>query len=144
MVLTADQQGVADANATFYEVLTNRDLAAMERLWFPAEWVECVHPGMGPIRGWEAVRESWAMLFATAGPLMVAATDVQVRLVGDVAWVGCDERIATTNEGRLISSLARATNIFVRHDDAWRMVVHHASPVPFLAPPQPEGGALVN
>jgi ketosteroid isomerase-like protein len=144
MVLTADQQSVADANATFYEALTNRDLSGMERLWFPADWVECVHPGMGPIRGWEAVRESWAVLFATAGSLMVAATDVQVRLVGDVAWVGCDERIATTSEGRLISSLARATNIYVRHDDAWRMVVHHASPVPFLAPPQPEGGSLVN
>ena len=44
----------------------------------------------------------------------------------------------------MVSSMARATNIFVRHDNAWRMVVHHASPVPFLELPQPEGGPLVN
>ena len=131
MLLTADQQSVADANSFFYGALTNRDLVAMERLWFPAEWVECVHPGMGPIRGWDAVRESWGVLFAAAGSLMVA-------------WVGCDERIANTTEGRMVSSMARATNIFVRHDNAWRMVVHHASPVPFLELPQPEGGPLVN
>ena len=73
MLLTADQQSVADANSLFYGALTNRDLVAMERLWFPAEWVECVHPGMGPIRGWDAVRESWGVLFAAAGSLMVAA-----------------------------------------------------------------------
>ena len=144
MPLTADQQSVADANSLFYEALTNRDLVAMERLWFPADWVECVHPGLGPIRGWDAVRESWGVLFATAAALMVAATEVQIRLIGDVAWVGCDERIANTTEGRMLSSMARATNIFVRHDNAWRMVVHHASPVPFFGPPQPEGGQLVN
>ena len=37
MVLTADQQSVAEANATFYEVLTNRDLSGMERLWLAHE-----------------------------------------------------------------------------------------------------------
>lgn len=143
MVNTEDQQRVAEANAAFYEALTNRDLAAMERLWFPADWVECVHPGMGPLRGWEAVHESWAMLFASTGSLMVAATNVQVRLVGDVAWVGCEERIANWSEGKMASSAAHATNVFVRHDDEWRMVVHHASLMPFASPPLPEG-ALVN
>lgn len=144
MVITDDQQRVAEANAAFYDALTNRDLVAMERLWFPADWVECVHPGMGPLRGFEAVHESWALLFAAAGSLMVAPTNVQVRLVGDVAWVGCEERISNWSEGRMLASAAHATNIFVRHDDAWRMVVHHASPVPFVSPPAPEGGALVN
>ena len=79
MLLTADQQSVAGANSLFYEALTNRDLGLMERLWFPAEWVECVHPGMGPIRGWDAVRESWGVLFAAAGSLMVAATAGSIR-----------------------------------------------------------------
>jgi len=144
MVQTDDQQRVTEANVAFYDALTNRDLAAMERLWFPADWVECVHPGMPRLRGWEAVHESWAVLFATAAALMVAPTDVHVRLVGDVAWIGCEERIANWNEGKMLSSMAHATNVFVRHDDQWRMVVHHASPVPFAAPPVPETGTLVN
>ena len=123
MVQTDDQQRVTEANVAFYDALTNRDLAAMERLWFPADWVECVHPGMPRLRGWEAVHESWAVLFATAAALMVAPTAVQVRLVGDVAWVGCEERIANWNEGKMLSSMAHATNVFVRHDDQWRMYI---------------------
>jgi ketosteroid isomerase-like protein len=144
MVLTAEQLAVADANEAFYEALTRRDLTAMERLWFPADWVECIHPGMSSIRGWDAVRESWAMLFGASGSLLVAATDVHVRLVGDVAWVSCAERIATRSDGRMASSLAHATNVFVRHDGTWRLAVHHASTVPFIAPPEADGVTTVN
>jgi ketosteroid isomerase-like protein len=144
MVLTTEQQAVAEANDAFYEALTRRDLNAMERLWFPADWVECVHPGMAPMRGWDAVRESWAVLFAAAGSLLVAATDVHIRLIGDVAWVSCAERIAMRSDGRMASSMAHATNVFVRHDHAWRLVAHHASAVPFIAPPQSDGATTVN
>ncbi len=142
--MTSDQQRVAEANAAFYRALTNRDLPAMEQLWFPADWVECVHPGMTPLRGWEAVRISWAELFAAAGSLMVGCADEHVRLLGDVAWVTCGERIATRADGQLVSSMAHATNVFVRHDGEWRLVVHHASPMPFASPPIPEGGMAVN
>jgi ketosteroid isomerase-like protein len=144
MTLTGEQQAVADANDAFYEALTRRDLPTMERLWFPADWVECVHPGMASIRGWEAVRESWAMLFSADGTLLVAATDVHVRLIGDVAWVTCAERIAARSDGRMASSLAQATNVFVRHDGAWRLAVHHASAVPFIPPPEADGVTTVN
>jgi ketosteroid isomerase-like protein len=144
MALTAEQQAVADANDAFYEALTRRDLPAMEQLWFPGDWVECIHPGMASIRGWDAVRESWAMLFGADGTLLVAATDVHVRLIGDVAWVTCAERIAARSDGRMASSLAQATNVFVRHDGAWRVAVHHASAVPFLPPPEADGVTTVN
>ena len=142
--MTPDQQRVADANAAFYRALTNRDLPAMEQLWFPADWVECVHPGMTPLRGWDAVRISWAELFAAAGSLMVGAVEEHVRLLGDVAWVTCGERIATRTDGALVTSMAHATNVFVRHDGEWRLVVHHASPLPFAPPPMPPGGQAVN
>jgi ketosteroid isomerase-like protein len=144
MALTAELQAVAERNEAFYVALTQRDLSAMEQLWFPADWVECVHPGMSSIRGWDAVRESWAMLFGTEGTLLVAPTDVQVRLIGDVAWVSCAERIATRSDGRMASSLAHATNVFVRHDGVWRLAVHHASAVPFIAPPEVDGATTVN
>jgi ketosteroid isomerase-like protein len=142
--MTAEHQAVTDANEEFYRALTNRDMPAMERVWFPADWVECVHPGVGPIRGWEAVRDSWTQLFAADGTLLIAPTDVQVRLVGDVAWVSCDERIAARSDGRMVSSLAHATNVFVRHDGVWRLVTHHVSLVPFVPLPLPEDGTLVN
>jgi ketosteroid isomerase-like protein len=142
--MTSDQQAVASANEAFYDALTARDLPGMERLWFPAEWAECVHPGGVALRGWDAVRDGWAIMFTGDTPVMVAATDVRVHLVGDVAWVSCTERVAATVEGHIESSVAHATNIFVRHDGHWRMVVHHASPVPYVAPSGPGTVTRVN
>jgi ketosteroid isomerase-like protein len=54
------------------------------------------------------------------------------------------ERIAAAEGDEIHSSLAQATNIFLRHDDRWRLAVHHASPVPYMPPPVPGSGSLVN
>lgn len=139
-----EQQSILEANDAFYLAFTNRDLAGMTRIWFPADWVECVHPGAPALRGWDAVRDGWASVFNAGADLIVAPTDVQVRRIGDVAWVSCQERLAASAEGRMVSSVAQATNLFVRHDDQWRMVVHHASPMPFATPPQSDGELVVN
>ncbi|HEX6210403.1 MAG TPA: nuclear transport factor 2 family protein [Methylomirabilota bacterium] len=139
-----EQQPVLDANEQFYLAFTNRDLAAMSRLWFPADWVECVHPGGQALRGWEAVKDGWAAVFNAGANLLVAATDVRVRRVGDVAWVSCRERLAASADGRMVTSEAQATNLFVRHDERWRMVLHHASPLPFTGPPQSGSDVVVN
>jgi len=48
-----------------------------------------------------------------------------------------------TDGTEIHSSLAQATNLFVRHDGRWRLVVHHASPVPYI-PPVHASGARVN
>lgn len=139
-----DQQAVVAANEAFYQAMSQRDSGEMARLWFPAEWVECVHPGGSAVRGWDAVRESFERLFASRGAMLIAATETRVRLIGDVAWVSCVERITLTVDDQMASSAAQATNVFVRHDAEWRLVLHHASPVPLVAPPLPEGGIRVN
>ena len=142
--MTPEQLAVADANESFYRAVSAGDLAAMEDLWFPAEWAECVHPGWTSLRGWEAVRDSWKMLFDSETRVAVSITEVRVRILGDVAWVSCLERNATADAEQIHTSLAQATNLFVLHDGKWRMVVHHASPVPFLTPQAPRTGSLVN
>jgi uncharacterized protein (TIGR02246 family) len=142
--MTAEQQGVADANLTFYRALSERDLTAMAEVWFPADWAECVHPAGAALRGWDAIRESWREVFEGGAAVIVTPGDVRVRIVGDVAWVSCVERIAAAEGDEIHSSLAQATNLFVRHDGRWRLVVHHASPVPYVPPPVPGSGSLVN
>jgi uncharacterized protein (TIGR02246 family) len=142
--MTPEQLAVADANENFYRAVSAGDLAAMDDLWFPAEWTECVHAGWTSLRGWDAVRDSWRMLFEGETRVAVSITDVRVRILGDVAWVSCLERNATADAEQIHTSLAQATNLFVKHDGRWRMVVHHASPVPFLTPPAPRAGSLVN
>ncbi len=142
--MTREQLAVAEANEAFYRALSNGDIAGMDDLWFPADWVECVHPGATGLRGWEVVRESWRQILGNGARLAVSASEVRVRLLGDVAWVSCLERIAAADDEQIHTSLAQATNLFVRHDGRWRMVVHHASPVPFLTPVAPSTGGRVN
>jgi ketosteroid isomerase-like protein len=142
--MTPEQLAVAEANENFYKAVSAGDLAALEDLWFPAEWTECVHPGWTSLRGWEAVRDSWRLLFEGETRVVVSITEVRVRILGDVAWVSCLERNAMADADQIHTSLAQATNLFVRHDGRWRMVVHHASPVPFLTPQAPRTGSLVN
>jgi ketosteroid isomerase-like protein len=142
--MTPDQQAVIDANAAFYAALNSSSLEAMSEVWFPADWAECVHPGWTSLRGWEAVRESWRLIFDGSARLAVSADEVRVRIVGDVAWACCLERIATADADQIHTSLAQATNLFVRHDGRWRMVVHHASIVPHLTPHVSAESGLVN
>ena len=93
----------------------------------------CASPGLAVLRrrlGPEAHIDPWAY--------------GEIRRLGDVAWVSCLERNATADAEQIHTSLAQATNLFVRHDGRWRMVVHHASPVPFLTPQAARTGSLVN
>lgn len=142
--MSPEQQAVADANASFYAALSSGDLGAMDEIWFPADWIECVHPGATSLRGWQAVRDGWRLIFDGSSGLAVSPTDVRVRIVGDVAWVSCLERIAMAEGDQIHTSQAQALNVFVRHDGRWRMVVHHASAVPFLVPQASAAGGLVN
>jgi ketosteroid isomerase-like protein len=123
------EQAVADANERFYAALSGRDLDAMDAIWLAADWVECVHPGWTPLRGWDAVRESWTAIFHSTARLLVQAADVHIRLAGDVAWVTCLERVSMRDDTHLDTRFAHATNIFIRRGGAWHLVLHHASPV---------------
>lgn len=141
--MTPDQRAVMESNAAFYAALSAGDLAAMEDVWFPADWAECVHPGWNVVRGWDAVRDSWRLIFESAR-VDVSTSDARVRIIGDVAWVSCLERIAAADAEQIQTSLAQATNLFVRHDGRWRLAVHHASTVPYLTPQASVESRLVN
>lgn len=141
--MTQDHVAVAEANEAFYTALSSGDLDGMTEVWFPADWAECVHPGWTSLRGWDVIRDSWRTIFENGAAGSVTTSDVRVRLLGDVAWVSCLERVAATDGEQIHTSLAQATNLFVRHAGRWRMVVHHASPVPFRTPPD-TGTKLVN
>jgi uncharacterized protein (TIGR02246 family) len=137
--MTPEQLTVAEANDAFYRALSDGDMQAMSELWFPADWTECVHPGWTALHGWEAIRDSWRLILESATRAQVPPADARVRLLGDVAWVSCEERITATDGDEILTSAAHAFNLFVRHDGRWRLAVHHAAAVPFVTPPVPAG-----
>ena len=125
-----EEHAVAAVNEQFYAALSSRELSRMEAVWLPVDWAECVHPGWTPLHGWTQIRESWCAIFRSPTRTLVQPTDVHVRVLGDIAWVSCLERVSMVGDTHLDTQFAHATNIFVRRSGAWRLVVHHASPVP--------------
>ncbi len=113
-------------NDQFYRALSLADFNAMQRLWLDSDEAVCVHPGWPPLHGWAAIRESWRTIFQNQGPLHVWPTETQVRLFGLTAEVNCLENIDTAQVPGTGVIQTRATNIFRRVDDLWKMLEHHA------------------
>ncbi|MGH8774283.1 MAG: nuclear transport factor 2 family protein [Jiangellaceae bacterium] len=130
--MTADGD-VRAANAAFYEAIEAADLDALDRLWVDDGAAVCVHPGLAPILGHKAVLRSWAAVLAATPYLQFVLTDIAVEVQDDVGVVTCTENLLSAAEGMpdtvFAGGRAVATNVFRRDGAAWRLWVHHASPV---------------
>jgi ketosteroid isomerase-like protein len=126
---------VAEANHAFYGAFEARDLRAMGRIWERSERVAVTHPGWPLLRGWDQVEASWRAIFANTPYIQFFLTDEDIAVIGDVAWVTLYENILQemVQPGRSESSLSEgrvaATNVFVRREGHWLMVLHHGSSV---------------
>jgi ketosteroid isomerase-like protein len=117
---TPDEAAVRAVNRAFYEAFEARDLDAMSSVWEHSDRVSCTHPGWRTLRGWGAVAGSWFALFGGPQPLQFILTDEHVSVAGDTAWVTVDEHLITTEMAGTVAAL----NLFVRHEDRWRLVAH--------------------
>lgn len=125
-----------EAEAAFYDAFARNDLDAMMAVWADDEDIYCVHPGGPRFAGLEAVRESWRRVFDSGQTLsfqLRARHEVQGMML---AVHSVYEQISVTGQGTARNPML-ATNIYLRTDQGWRMIVHHASP----APPLPEAEA---
>jgi len=120
---------LARANRAFYQSFERLDLDAMRALWLDDPMVRCVHPGGEVLVGRERVIASWGAIFANTERIRFDIEDLAIELVGDMGWVTSVERIKTKTDDGPLTSEAAVTNLFVRLDGEWRMVLHHASPI---------------
>lgn len=115
-------EAVLAANQAFYRAFAGRDVSAMEAVWAERLPVACVHPGWEALVGREAVMRSWAQILGNPASPDIQCEDESAHLLGETAFVLCVEVIG---EPVLV-----ATNVFGKEDGRWRMVHHHASPIP--------------
>jgi ketosteroid isomerase-like protein len=132
--VTPDEQ-VAEANRAFYGAFEARDLGAMGQLWERSNRAVVAHPGWPMLRGWDQVEASWRAIFANTPYIQFFLTEEEIAVMGDVAWVTLHENILQEmvrpgrSEGSLGEGRVAATNVFVRRDGHWLMVLHHGSSV---------------
>jgi ketosteroid isomerase-like protein len=131
IVLSADATTtILAANQAFYTALSLADYDLMQRLWLESDDAVCVHPGWQSLSGTPAILASWRQIFENQGPLHVWASAVEVRLYGQTAEVNCLENIDMRKVRGAGVLQTRATNIFRQAADAWKLLEHHALPLP--------------
>lgn len=123
-----------DAQTAFYEAFERGNLEAMMAVWAESDDIVCVHPQGPRLMGFEAVRESWVQIFSGATQLRVRTIDMQKFDGQSLAVHQVVELLTAPSQPQGPTQSVCATNVYELTDDGWRMVVHHASPMPETAP----------
>lgn len=132
----ADDNSVLAVNQAFYDSIESGDMDLMRSIWASRSDVVCVHPGGEPVRGPESVMRAWAMVMANVDYIQFFLTDVKLAIAPgpgepNIAVVTCAENILSGagSDETFAGGKAIATNIFVRDGSAWKLWMHHSSPV---------------
>ncbi len=118
-----------DAQKAFYEAIQSANLAQMMAVWSTDEDIICIHPGGVRHCGPAEVHESWRQIFMHGPQLIfkiVNSKSHQARMLSIHSV--CEQM--THRAGAHPPASAIATNVFARTDHGWKMLLHHASPIP--------------
>jgi ketosteroid isomerase-like protein len=118
-----------EAEFAFYEALERGNLEAMMNIWSEDDEIVCVHPGGARLTGYALVREAWRQVFENGTRLKVQLLALSTVHGPFTAVHSVIEQIGVVGEKHLAAPVV-ATNVYARGALGWRMIVHHASPVP--------------
>lgn len=128
----AATKAIINLNAEFYNIIREGSLPAMSRFWLNADYVKCIHATGEFCTGYNAVMESWGLLFnwGQDGGQGIAfqIRDVRVRVLGEVAWVNMKANVDVD------PVLFHVTNVYELWNGRWYMVHYHSS---LMADPAP-------
>lgn len=118
-----------DAEAAFYEALEQCDTDAMMAVWAEDEDVTCIHPGGPRLVGYATIREAWRSIFSNGMRLKLRLSQTTSVSTPFAVITTVLEHFSTPNDQSVAAPIV-ATNVYVRGAAGWRMVAHHASPMP--------------
>lgn len=127
-----------DCEVAFYRAFEKADLAAMMAVWAEDDEVICIHPGGPRLCGLDTVRESWRSIFAAGPGLRVGISHRVITATLQTAIHTLHENLSVPGEPRERAPIL-ATNVYLRTERGWRMLLHHASPTPPATPRTPPG-----
>ena len=116
-----------DTEAQFYEALQQGDIERLMAVWADDDEIACVHPGGPRLVGVAAIRAGFDNIFANGG---IPVTPEQVHRLHTMTTAvhHLAERITITSADGTQTAWVLATNVYLKTEQGWRLVVHHASP----------------
>jgi ketosteroid isomerase-like protein len=115
-----------------YNHVINGDPAPMLALWLPSPDVTAMHT-LGDLEvGWDQVRAVWERVARICSDGQMTITELEIRLFGDLVYAICREQVQMTVAGKRVQLTLRATNIFRREDDDWKVIHHHGDALPAM------------
>ncbi len=115
------------AEEAFYDAMRRADLEAMMALWADDDEVMCVHPGHQRLIGLDAIRASWAAIFAGGG-VDVHVDDVRALTGAMLAVHNLVEQVVVAGRTGQELVCCVATNVYIKHASGWRILLHHSGP----------------
>lgn len=125
-------QTVSDAHADLYaalNVMLAGDAGPVLAVWSSADDITYAGPFGGFLTGPGAVADAFRGVATQRLGGRIEVTDLHVVEAGDMGYTVCNEHgIDHVIDGRPVNLTHRATNVFRREGDGWRMVHHHTDP----------------
>jgi uncharacterized protein (TIGR02246 family) len=116
-----------DIEAQFYEALQAADIAKLMAVWSDDDDIVCVLPGGPRVVGPLAIRASFEAVFANGG-IPVRMERVRRLQHPGAAVHHLLVRIDVASDQGTQTAWVIVTNVYLKTDQGWRLVAHHASP----------------
>ena len=130
----AAEDEIRQASEQFYEALNrvvNGDPQLMTEIWSHDSDVATMHPIGGRQVGWEQVQDSWEQVAQALSDGQVSLNDMVISpIADDVAYTLGTEQGEAKFGGESVGIDWRATNIYRREADGWKIVLHHTDVSP--------------
>ena len=117
------------AEDAFYDAFEQADLRAMMAVWDTHDCT-CIHPMNHRIEGFNAISDSWQLIFQSDVQLGFYLTQTRYLVEAGLAVHQVCENISFVNPVQRHEAKMLATNVYRATAAGWKMVLHHASPVP--------------
>eukprot|EP00292_Cryptomonas_paramecium_P024729 CAMPEP_0113701134 /NCGR_PEP_ID=MMETSP0038_2-20120614/24388_1 /TAXON_ID=2898 /ORGANISM="Cryptomonas paramecium" /LENGTH=147 /DNA_ID=CAMNT_0000624957 /DNA_START=380 /DNA_END=820 /DNA_ORIENTATION=+ /assembly_acc=CAM_ASM_000170 len=92
-----DSLAVLQANTRYYQAFSNKDLERMSALWLRGVSVQCVHPGLAPLTGYNDIMAMFRVMFQSQDKVFRSTTvrpaNVSVTVRASSAHVLCTEEV---------------------------------------------------
>ncbi|MDB5936917.1 MAG: hypothetical protein JWQ01_4261 [Massilia sp.] len=126
-----------EVEAAFYDALNRGDIDALMALWADDDEIFCIHPGGVRLHGHAAIQASWEAILEQ-GALQIRPSQLHEthNLMSAVHTVIEGVTSGSSEPAHLV-----ATNVYMKTPPGWRMVMHHVSVAPGLAPTPPHASS---